>query len=146
MTVQLHTIKANKKARRPRKRIGRGNAAGQGTYSGRGLKGQKARSGVSNLKRLGMKQVLLRTPKKRGFKSNKPKAEVVNLSTLNDNFKSKETVSPDSLTSKGLIKGKNRPVKILGKGELKLSELNFRDVQISKNAEEKINKKKGVIK
>jgi large subunit ribosomal protein L15 len=67
MPLSIHTIKPAKGATKKRKRIGRGNAAGKGTYAGKGLKGQNSRSGVSNLKRLGMKQVLLRTPKKRGL-------------------------------------------------------------------------------
>ncbi|MCG2701107.1 50S ribosomal protein L15, partial [Candidatus Parcubacteria bacterium] len=45
MSLSLHTIKPAKGATKKRKRIGRGNASGTGTYSGRGLKGQKSRSG-----------------------------------------------------------------------------------------------------
>ena len=50
--LALHNLKVNKKAKRKVRRVGRGNASGSGTYSGRGLKGQKARSGgKSGLKR-----------------------------------------------------------------------------------------------
>ena len=70
MALSLHTIKKPKANSKKRKRIGRGNASGHGTYAGKGQKGQNARSGVSGLKRKGMKQVLLRTPKKRGENQN----------------------------------------------------------------------------
>lgn len=145
MSLAIHTIKPNKKAQKKRKRVGRGNAAGQGTYSGRGLKGQKARSGVSNLKRLGMKQVLLRTPKKRGFKSLKPKAEVVNLTDINKHFKDKQSVNKKVLMSKDLIKSANSEVKILGKGELTVKGLKFSQVKFSESAKKQIEKMKGVI-
>jgi large subunit ribosomal protein L15 len=54
--LTLNSIKKAKGSAKGRKRVGRGNASGHGTYSTRGLKGQKSRSGVSGLKRLGMKQ------------------------------------------------------------------------------------------
>ena len=85
--LSLHTIKSAKGATKKRKRVGRGNASGQGTYSGRGIKGQKSRSGVSGLKRLGMRQILRRIPKQRGFKSLKPDNQVVNLADINKHFK-----------------------------------------------------------
>ena len=88
--LSLHTIKPNKGETKKRKRVGRGNASGHGTYSGRGQKGQRSRSGgKSGLKRKGMKQILLQTPKLRGFKSDKPKNQVINLVDINKNFKEK---------------------------------------------------------
>jgi len=146
MTLSLNTIKANKKASKKRKRIGRGNASGKGTYAGRGLKGQKARSGVSNLKRLGMKQVLLRTPKKRGFKSLKPKAQVVNLADLERFFKNGEVVTPKTLQAKGLIDTLDKEVKILAKGKLSVKKLEFHGVKFSATAKESLIKLQSVIK
>jgi len=145
MSLSMHTIKSAKGAARKRKRIGRGNSAGQGTYSGRGLKGQNARSGVSNLKRLGMKQVLLRTPKKRGFKSHKPKDQVLNLSDINKFFKDKETINPAVLQSKGIIDTINKGVKLLGMGKLLRKELKFKNIKMSESAKAQIEKMKGVI-
>jgi large subunit ribosomal protein L15 len=55
MSLSLHTIKP-KQANKKKKRVGRGDGSGRGTYCGRGLKGQKSRSGVSGLKKLGLKQ------------------------------------------------------------------------------------------
>lgn len=131
MSLSLHTIKPAKGATKKRKRVGRGNASGHGTYSTRGLKGQKSRSGVSNLKRLGMKMTLMRTPKKRGFKSLKPKNQVVNLEDVNKNFKDGEVVNPKSLLKKGLIDNIKAGVKILGKGNLAVKNLKFEDVKMS---------------
>jgi len=146
MTISIHNLKPAKNSTKKRKRIGRGNASGKGTYSGKGLKGQKSRSGVSNLKRLGMKQVLLRTPKKRGFKSKKPKAQVVNLREINLHFKDKETVEPKSLLQKGLIDNIEREVKILGTGNLTVKNLNLVGVKISDSAKEQVLKAKGTVK
>ena len=145
MTLSIHTVKANKKASRKKIRRGRGNAAGRGTYSGRGLKGQNARSGVSNLKRLGMKQVLLRTPKKRGFKSKKPKDQVINLAVINKFFHDKEVVAPAVLLEKGLIKTVKIGVKILGVGKLTASELVFKGLKFSDSARKQVADKKGKI-
>lgn len=146
MSLSLHTIKSNKGARRARKRIGRGNAAGQGTYCGKGLKGQKCRSGVSGLKRIGMKQVLLRTPKKRGFRSLQPKKEVVNLSAINKHFKDGDKIDTGALFEKKLISTKKNGVKILGLGELKIKNLEFKGVSVSESAVEQIKKMKGLVK
>jgi large subunit ribosomal protein L15 len=142
MTLSLHTIKPRKGAIKKRKRVGRGNASGHGTYSGRGQKGQKSRSGVSNLKRLGMKQVLLRTPKKRGFKSLRPKDQVVNLILINKFFKDKDKINPKSLFAKGLIDNLKTGVKILGKGRLILKGLQFEDVKMSKSVKAQIEPEK----
>lgn len=142
MTISFHTIKKGKGVLKERKRVGRGNASGHGTYSCRGLKGQKARSGVSNLKRLGMKQVLLRTPKKKGFLSLKPKAQVVNLVDLNKHFKDSETVSPEILLKKGLIDSLTLQVKILGNGELRVKGLQFKGVKMSESVKKQISELK----
>jgi large subunit ribosomal protein L15 len=87
MALSLSNLKKSKLAFKKRKRVGRGNASGHGTYSTRGLKGQKSRSGVSGLKRLGMKKQLLAVPKRRGFVSRHPKAQPVSLLALTKAFK-----------------------------------------------------------
>lgn len=116
--LSLNEIKKAKGSTQTKKRVGRGNASGHGTYSTRGLKGQKSRSGVSGLKRLGMRMQLLQTPKSRGFKSPKQKNQVISIKAINNNFKDGEIVSKDSLMAKGLILKKGVPVKILGKEKL----------------------------
>jgi len=146
MPLSLHTIKPAKGAKKKRKRVGRGNASGHGTYSGRGQKGQRSRSGgKSGLKRKGMKQMLLQTPKLRGFKSDKPKNQAVNLSDLNKNFKDKDQINPRTLLRVGLVDTIKEPVKILGKGELKIKNLEFNGVKISKSVAEQIEKTGGKV-
>lgn len=133
----INNLKSAQGARKSRKRVGRGNASGHGTYSGRGQKGQKSRSGVSNLKRLGMKQNIKQTPKLRGFKSAKPKNQVVSVEIINQNFKDKEVVNPENLFKKKLIKKIDKPVKILGKEKLKVK-VNFEKVLMSQSLKEQI--------
>jgi len=116
--LSLNTIKKTKGSSKKIKRVGRGNASGHGTYSTRGLKGQKSRSGVSGLKRLGMKKQLLAIPKVRGFKSQKPKNQVVSVKAINKLYKDNEIVSPTTLFEKKLIGSIELPVKILGKEKL----------------------------
>ncbi|MFA4941090.1 MAG: 50S ribosomal protein L15 [Patescibacteria group bacterium] len=138
MALTLHNIRANKGAKKKRKRVGRGNASGHGTYSTRGQKGQKSRSGVSGLKKLGMRQKLLQVPKLRGFKSAKPKNQVVNLSDINNNFKDGSVITPKDLLAKGLIGTIKLPVKILGNGELKIKDVKFSEVKVSDSVKKQI--------
>jgi len=117
--LTLHNLKINKKAKKKPKRVGRGNASGHGTYSGRGLKGQKSRSGgKSGLKRRGLSQLLRNKPKLGGFKSLNPKMETVNIDQLERNFEAGEIVNAKKLINKNLIKDNKTGVKILGDGKL----------------------------
>lgn len=127
--LSLNEIKQPSSHKR-RKRVGRGNASGQGTYSTRGLKGQKSRSGVSNLKRLGMRLQLLQTPKVRGFKSDKPKNQVVSVKAINASFKDGEVVSLATLKERGLVGNIQSPAKILGKEKLAVK-VTFSGVKLS---------------
>ena len=136
MTLSLNNIGTQK---RKSKRIGRGNGSGHGTYSGKGMKGQKSRSGVSNLKRLGMKKMVLATPKLRGFKSDKPKNQIIKIESINENFKDGDKINPKVLSQKGLIKSSVLPVKILGKGELKVK-VSFEGVKFSEALKGQIKK------
>jgi large subunit ribosomal protein L15 len=116
--LSLNNIKRSLGATHKKKRVGRGNASGHGTYSTRGLKGQKSRSGVSGLKRLGMRKQLLQTPKLRGFVSHRPKNQIIAVTAINKNFKDGDVVNAESLFQKNLIKDIAAPVKILGKEKL----------------------------
>jgi large subunit ribosomal protein L15 len=107
-------------SKRTRKRVGRGDGSGHGTYSGRGSKGQKSRSG--NKMRPGFEggqlPMIKRLPRKRGFTNIfRVEYSVVNLDTLNM-FASGSEVTPESLKSSGVIKSLKKPVKILADGEL----------------------------
>ncbi|MDP2709234.1 MAG: 50S ribosomal protein L15 [bacterium] len=146
MALTLHTIKPGKGSARRKKRIGRGDASGHGSYSTRGLKGQRSRSGGRNkLKRLGFKKILAQTPKLRGFKSGKPKNQAVNLRALNDNFSDGAKINAASLLKAGLISHDNQPIKILGSGELKLKNLEFKGVKISESVKAQIEKSGGRV-
>jgi large subunit ribosomal protein L15 len=93
----------------------------KGTTAGRGQKGQTSRSGVGGLKRLGMRHIILATPKNRGFTSPHGKAQIVNLKSLDSHFVANEVVTPSTLAQKGLVRDANRPVKILAQGDLKVA-------------------------
>jgi large subunit ribosomal protein L15 len=135
--LSLNNIKRATGATKNRKRVGRGNASGHGTYSTKGLKGQKARSGVSNLKRLGMRQQLLQTPKSRGFKSLQPKNQIVSVSAINSNFKDGEVVNHAILLEKDLIKSLSEPVKVLGKEKLTVK-VKFEKIKMSASVQSQL--------
>jgi large subunit ribosomal protein L15 len=143
--LSLSSLKPKQGSQKTRKRVGRGNASGHGTYATRGLKGQNSRSGVSGLKRLGMKPMLLGIPKKRGFTSLAPKAKAVNLFALSKVYKDNEVVSRATLIKKGLIEDAKLPVKILGQGTLTIKGLTFEKVGVSQSAREQIEKLGGKI-
>ncbi len=135
MELSLHNLSPKKK--KTKKRIGRGLGSGSGAKSGRGQKGQKSRSGVSGLKRLGMRRMMLATPKKRGFKATKEQKAVVNLSDLDANFNAQAVVTPSALRQKKLISSVKLGVKILGQGTLTKA-LTIKGCSVSKAAAEKI--------
>ncbi len=118
MTLSLHTLKPKKGARRTAKRVGRGLGS-TGSYSGRGVKGQRARSGGrAGLKLKGLRPLMLSTPKKRGFLSPKTRPVVLNIGDVAKAFVNGATVSPKMLLKKGLIIDASAGVKILGKGDI----------------------------
>lgn len=142
--MQLHQLSSKYQLQR-RKRVGRGGK--RGTYSGRGVKGQKSRSG-RRLKPV-IRQIIKRYPKLRGyrFKSKHLKPVAINIEILEKKFKSSEIVSPKTLLEKRLvrrIKGRTPEVKILGKGKL-TKKLVVKSCQVSKQAKEKIEKANGTI-
>lgn len=146
MAILLHNLKPAVGSQKKRKRVGRGNASGHGTYSTRGLKGQRSRSGgKSGLKKLGFKQTLQGVPKHRGFKSQKPDNQPVNLSEINKFFKDDDIIDAKRLLKVDLIKKINLPIKILALGELKVKNLTFVNVKASQPAKEQIEKFGGKI-
>lgn len=118
MTLSLHNLKKFKGSTKRKKIIGRGNASGHGTYSTRGQKGQKARSGTGGLKYLGMKKTLLSTPKFKGQKIRRPKMAVVNIDSIDRVFDADTTINAETLLSKGLISDDRAGIKILGNGNI----------------------------
>ncbi|MBL7141734.1 50S ribosomal protein L15 [Patescibacteria group bacterium] len=153
MAINLSNLSPQIKSKRRRKRIGRGNASGHGTYSGRGLKGQRSRSGgKKGLKIRGLRATWKRLPKMKGFKSLSLKMEVVNLGELEKRFtllnsrkanltrlKKDNIIGPEELLKMGLIKDKRQGVKILARGQLK-RKLTIRANSFSKKAIKAIEK------
>jgi large subunit ribosomal protein L15 len=117
-------------ARKARKRVGRGLGSGKGRYSGRGIKGQKARSGSRKMRpgfEGGQMPIYMRLGKQRGPYSkdampvgpHRTSTVPVNLRDLDRVFDDGADVTLEALIEKGLIKNSRTDVKILGQGELK---------------------------
>lgn len=136
--MRLHELRPPRGSRRRRVRVGRGIGSKLGKTAGRGNKGQKSRTGYS--RRMGFEggqMPLHRRLPKRGFR-NPFGAEfaVVNLSLLNA-FAPGETVTPETLRARGLVRKSRLPVKILGDGDLKVA-LTVQAHAFSRSAQEKI--------
>jgi large subunit ribosomal protein L15 len=143
MAITLSNLRPAFGAKRTKKRVGRGLGS-KGTTAGRGQKGQSSRSGVGNLKRLGMRHTMLATPKLRGFKSLAGKILAVNVGDLEKTYLVNEVVSPKTLYKKGLIARAAHEVKILASGELTHA-VTVKNCIVSKAAAEKIEKAGGKI-
>lgn len=137
----LNSLSPQPGSKKQKKRVGRGSGS-TGKTSGKGHKGQRARSGgtVSPWFEGGQTSLKLRSPK-RGFTSrNKEKFDLVNVTDLN-RFKDGDVVTEAELSQAGLVKGKN-PVKVLGNGELE-RKLTVKAAAFSKGAIKKIEDKGG---
>jgi len=144
--LKLSELKPYRRSTKRRKTVGRGVGSGHGTFSGRGAKGQLARSGSSIPVGFegGRMPLHRQIPKRRGFTSRNPKAVAISLTTLENKFKAGETVNPKTLYNKELAKDTNMKIKILAEGELKKA-LKFEKVLVSEAAKEKIQKAGGSI-
>lgn len=142
--MQLHQIKPNHKSRRSR-RIGRGGK--KGTYSGRGGKGQTARTGFRLQPKV--RELLKKYPKLRGYKRIAQRSIIaINLAILEKYFEKGATVTPAVLAERkiaGTIKGRTLPIKILGGGEITKA-LTIEKCLVSTSAKKKIEKAGGVVK
>ena len=140
----LHQLKPAKNSRKSRKRVGRGNGSGQGTYSGRGSKGQKQTGHVPFLFEGGQLPLIKRLPHMRGFTNIfRVDTAPVNLSTLEE-LRTGSKVTPESLFDARIIRKKNIRVKILGTGEL-TKKLNVTAHAFSKSARKKIEDASGTV-
>jgi len=137
--VRQNELAPSPGSRRKRKRVGRGLGSGHGRYSGKGAKGQKARSGpgIHPYFEGGQLPLVKRLPGKRGFTNIfKTEYSVVNVGKLNI-FEPESVVGRLELIRARLIKSANRPLKILGGGELDRA-LVVRADRVSTAAKEKI--------
>ena len=107
-------------SKKDRKRVGRGNGSGHGTYSGRGCKGQQSRSG-SKLRpgfEGGQTPLIKRLPRKRGFVNIfRTEYSTVNINKLNI-FEAGSEVTPETLVAAGLVKSLRHPIKVLAEGDI----------------------------
>lgn len=107
-------------SRKDRKRVGRGDGSGHGTYSGRGCKGQKSRSGCKMRPGFegGQLPLIKRLPRKRGFTNIfKTEYSVINLDSLNA-FEAGSEVTPEAMVAAGVIKSLKQPIKVLAEGSI----------------------------
>jgi large subunit ribosomal protein L15 len=141
-------------ARKSRKRVGRGLGSGKGRYSGRGLKGQKSRSGSHKMRpgfEGGQNPLYMRLGKLRGGSADalpvgpfRTSTAPVNVAALEERFDAGADVTPESLVEKGVLKNTRTDVKILGNGEL-TKKLSVTAHAVSATAREKIEAAGGTI-
>ena len=152
--LNLHSLRPAQ-PRKDRKRVGRGLGSGKGRYSGRGIKGQKSRSGSHKMAagfEGGQMPIDMRLPKLRGNTSAdampigpfRTYSQPVNLRDLEERFEAGAEVTPETLKAKRLIRKVSVDVKILGIGELSKS-LSVSAHGFSKTAREKIEAAGGTV-
>lgn len=144
-TMKLHDLKPDEGSRKRKTRVGRGKAAGGGTYAGRGIKGQGARGRRKKKAYFegGQLPLVRRLPFKRGFTNIfRIEYQEVNLDMLNDRFNDGDLVTPETLVEKGLLRDADEPVVVLGRGELN-TKLTIKAHRISKSAAEQVEKAGG---
>lgn len=119
--MELKDLRPAEGATKARKRVGRGPASGTGKTAGRGLNGQKSRSGGGKGTGFegGQTPLARRLPKLPGFRNiNRVEYLPVNVSRIEKHFEAGDVVDGDSLAAKGIIKNPNSLVKVLGDGEI----------------------------
>jgi large subunit ribosomal protein L15 len=139
--MKLHDLRPAEGSRKPRTRVGRGIAGGKGKTAGRGTKGQKARTGHGSLPAWfegGQTPIHIRIPKLRGFKNKfRIEYEIVNIGRISalaetgildmpevegkaakSTKPAPVTITPDILAAAGLIRTLNKPLKVLGQGDV----------------------------
>ena len=139
-----HQVAPPKGARKNRKRVGRGDAAGQGTTAGRGNKGQKSRSGGGPPVWFegGQLPLIKGLPMKRGFHNRfKTYYSLIKIETL-ESFDEGERITPELLLEKGYLRNLNQPVKIVGDGEISKA-LTVVAAKFTQSAKQKIEAAKG---
>ena len=139
-----HQLAPPRGARKNRKRVGRGDAAGQGSTAGRGNKGQKSRSGggVPPWFEGGQLPLIKGLPMKRGFHNRfKTYYSLIKVEVL-DTFDAGERITPELLLEKGLLRNLNLPVKIYVEAE-KLKKKTVVAAKFTQSAKQKIEAAKG---
>ncbi len=149
--MKLNELRDAEGATKPRKRLGRGIGSGSGKTAGRGVKGQKARSGVAINGFEGGQMPIYRRLPKRGFKNPFSRdLNEVSLARVQEaidakKLDAKEPVTAEALVKAGIISRVRDGVKLLGNGELK-SKVTFEIAGASRSAVEKVEKAGGSVK
>ena len=148
--MKLHELRDNPGATRTKKRVGRGPGSGKGKMGGRGIKGQKSRSGVAlNGYEGGQMPLYMRLPK-RGFnKPNRKKFAVINLGIIQKfvdakKLDTKKEITEDVLVEAGIVRRKLDGVRVLAKGEI-TAKLKLNVTGASKSAVEAVEKAGGSL-
>lgn len=147
MGTTLHTLKPNEGATKNKKRLGRGHGSGLHKTSGKGQKGQKARTGHHGLPKPGFEggqTMLARRLPKRGFNRTRFQEDIfaVNLGDLVDRFTASDMVDVDAMKAKGLVPRSAEFVKVLADGDL-AGPLTVKAHYFSAAAREKLTAAKG---
>ena len=148
--MKLHELHDNPGATKIKKRIGRGVGSGKGKTGGRGIKGQKSRSGVAIAQYEGGQMPLYQRLPKRGFsKPNRKKYAVVNLGLIQKFIDEKKldaggVINSDVLVTSGLVRRKLDGVRVLAKGDIATA-VTLQVAGASKSAIEAVNKAGGSL-
>ncbi len=149
--MKLNEIADNEGARKNRMRVGRGIGSGKGKTGGRGVKGQKSRTGVRIKGREGGQMPLHRRLPKRGFnnifaiKYNEVNLDRVQKAVDAGHFKAGDTVTAEALQKAGVVRRAGNGVRLLGNGELK-TKLSFEVAGATKSAIAAVEKAGGSVK
>ncbi|WP_424985956.1 50S ribosomal protein L15 [Microbulbifer sp. S227A] len=148
--MKLHELRDNEGATKKRKRIGRGPGSGTGKTGGRGIKGQKSRSGVAINGYEGGQMPLYQRLPKRGFnKPNRKSFAVVNLGLIQKFIDAKKldagsAITEDALVASGLVRRKLDGIRVLAKGDL-TAKVTLEVTGASKSAVEAVEKAGGSL-
>ncbi|WP_127115621.1 50S ribosomal protein L15 [Shimia sediminis] len=149
--MKLHELRDNDGATKKRTRVGRGPGSGKGKTGGRGIKGQKSRSGVAIKGYEGGQMPLYQRLPKRGFnKPNRKKFAVINLGLIQKfvdagTLDAKAIITEDLLVETGVVRRKLDGIRVLAKGEVS-AKLNIEVTGASKSAVEAVEKAGGSLK
>jgi large subunit ribosomal protein L15 len=148
--MKLHELRDNEGASRKKKRVARGPGSGKGKTAGRGIKGQKSRSGVAINGYEGGQMPLYQRLPKRGFnKPNQKKFAVVNLGLIEKfieagKLDAKAEINEDALIASGLVRRKLDGIRVLAKGDIK-SKVTLNVTGASKSAVDAVEKAGGTL-
>ena len=149
--MKLHELRDNPGATKRKTRIGRGPGSGKGKMGGRGIKGQKSRSGVAINGYEGGQMPLYQRLPKRGFnKPNRKAFAVINLGLIQKfvdagKLDAKTAITEDALVASGLVRRKLDGIRVLAKGEIS-AKVNLEVTGASKSAVEAVEKAGGSLK